>query len=84
MAQQEVDDVPGPATDDEEEEEQDWSDWEGSEGQEPAQSLFSSKVLPSPEAAFAHDKEHHDFDLREFARKVRKRSSRSLSRAIRI
>lgn len=56
----------------------DWEDWEsggdndddGGED-EPTRSLFTDKVLSSPEAAMQHDTEQHGFDLRAFAVKHR-------------
>ncbi len=54
--------------------EAEWSDWEASDGgKEPTQSLLdpAGAILPSPEAAMAHDAEHFNFDLLQFALQVR-------------
>jgi hypothetical protein len=57
--------------DEEEDQDQEWDDWESdAEGEEPTKSLFGADVLPSPEAALAHDKERHGFDLRAYAKQV--------------
>jgi hypothetical protein len=53
-----------------------WSDWcedeeMGAAGEEqPAQSLFTSMVLPAAAAAIAHDRSEHGFDLAVYAREV--------------
>lgn len=48
----------------------DWNDSEGAEEEEATKSLFSEKVLKSPEEAFDHDAQHHGFDIRQFAIQV--------------
>lgn len=55
-----------PVESSEGEEEQEWEDWEDDQGadfEEEAQSLFDSTRLPSAEAVFEYDAEHHDFNL---------------------
>lgn len=52
----------------------DWEDDEEEMDEEPTKSLFSDKVLASPEAALQYDAQHHGFDLRQFALKVRCRA----------
>ncbi|KAK9825550.1 hypothetical protein WJX74_005515 [Apatococcus lobatus] len=50
----------------EEEDEQEWEDWEDDPDaafEEEAQSLFDSTRLPSAEAVFRYDAEHHGFSL---------------------
>jgi hypothetical protein len=54
---------------------EDWDEWNsedaGDGDGEPSRSLFQPDVvLPSPEAAFAYDKEHHGIDVREYAVQV--------------
>ena len=52
---------------------QDWDEWEDDEGEEeeqPARSLFSDVLLPTPEAAIEHDAVTHGFDLREYRAQV--------------
>ena len=51
---------------------QEWDEWEDDgEGEEqPAQSLFSDALLPTPEAALEHDATQHGFDLRKYRQQV--------------
>lgn len=50
---------------------QNWDDWEEEgDGELPVKSLFSETVLPSAEAAFAHDAQHYGFDIRQFKAQV--------------
>ncbi len=50
------------------EEAEDWDDWQDEE--EPAQSLFSTMVLPSAAAAFDFDAQQSGFDLRAYRKQV--------------
>lgn len=56
----------------------DWEDWESggddaidTDDCEPAHSLFSEKILSSPEAAMQYDNDQHGFDLRAYVIKKR-------------
>jgi hypothetical protein len=50
----------------------DWDEWQDDAGDEDdaTRSLFDSEMLPTPEAAFAHDAARHGFDVREFRAQV--------------
>lgn len=54
---------------------EDWEEWcsegAGDDDGEPSRSLFQPDlILPSPEAAFTHDRKNHGFDVREYAVQV--------------
>lgn len=51
--------------------EAEWGEWEEGAEEDDTQSLFGAKMLPSPEAAMAHDAAKYGFDLKAYAAQVR-------------
>lgn len=58
----------------------DWGEWSEPDESDATRSLFSDALLPSPEAALAHDVAHHGFDLVAMRAAVGGRATRGVGR----